>query len=94
MSATNSIPKLGDGVTGTYVSAEPPAHWFAITPNNSADLAYVTRGIVVGVAGDVKVDTVGGESAVVIPMVAGYNPGQFTKIYASGTTATGLVGYY
>jgi len=69
---------------------------FAITPDNDEDLAYVTRGIYVGVAGDVKVDMFGTGTAVVFKDLAAgvVHPLRVKRVYEAGTDATNIVGVY
>lgn len=80
-------------------AAATPAGWsfnhaLAVTPNDSTDLAHVITGFMVGVAGNVVLDTVGGET-VTVACVAGFWYGiRSTRIHATGTTATGIVGLY
>lgn len=68
-----------------------------VTPSDSADLSYVTRGISFAVAGALKVTTVGGDT-VTIPsgaLAAGViHPLRVTKVFATGTGATGIVAYW
>jgi hypothetical protein len=68
----------------------PADHAKAITPDNSNDLAYVTRAVILAVAGDLKVDTLGGESGEVLTLPAGPHAIRVKRIYATGTTATGI----
>jgi hypothetical protein len=50
------------------------------------------RRLYVGVSGDVEVDTVGGEAAVVFKAApVGFLDVHVTKVYHAGTTATNLV---
>lgn len=64
-----------------------------ITPDNDNDLTEQTRGIYVGVSGDVKVDMVGGTTATFVNLAAGIiHPIQATRIYATGTDATNILG--
>jgi hypothetical protein len=67
---------------------------FAVTPNNSTDLATPTRGVYVGVSGDLKVDLVGGSTEITFVGLAGgvIHPIQARRIYATGTSATNIVG--
>jgi hypothetical protein len=78
------------------VGAESPAvDAFAITPDNSNDLATVTRGIYVGVSGDLKVITLGGETVTFVGLAAGMiHPIRVARVLATGTTATSIVGVY
>jgi hypothetical protein len=70
---------------------------FLITPSNSEELAIVTRGISFAAAGALKIITPNDET-VVIPadaLAAGIiHPIRAKKVFATGTTATGIVGYY
>ena len=72
----------------------PPRHWALVTPSDSADLAHVLRGFCFAGAGALNVTTEGGET-LVIPsgaLSAGQlYPGCFTRIWATSTTATGIV---
>ena len=76
---------------------DPFEHVGLITPHNTNDLAYATRGISFAVAGDLKVITLGGDT-VTIPngaLVAGViHAIRATRVYAAGTAATGIVGYW
>ena len=63
-----------------------------ITPSDSADLAFIPRGIVVGTAGDVKMSDHSGTATVVPSLVAGIiHPLSPTRIWSTGTTAVGIV---
>lgn len=75
----------------------PPSHVALVTPSDSVDLTYVTRGISLAAAGALKVVTHGGET-VVIPsgaLTAGIiHPLRVTRIWSTGTDATGIVAYW
>lgn len=86
-----------DAVTtavGNVLSAVvTPSTWTAVTPADATDLtALATKGLLVGVAGNIAVRTVGAPATTVtLAVVAGqYLPGQFTRVMAA-TTATGIV---
>lgn len=67
----------------------------AVTPNDSADLAVMTKAFIVGAAGDIKVDMAEGEDALVIYAIAGFQYNlQITRVYSTGTDATGIVALY
>lgn len=76
-----------DGLTSTARNAA------AITPHDSTDLAKVTRGIYVGVGGDVSVEMKGTGTAIVFKGAAAGTviPVRATRVNATGTTATDLV---
>lgn len=88
---------MADQFTGySYGLESPAANAFAIAPSDGADLAYVTRGIYVGGAGDVKVNMgISGSSITFSAVPAGtVLPIRAARILATGTTATLLVGLY
>lgn len=68
-----------------------PMHWVAVaTPSDSADLVFVTRAIRANVAGTIKVDLYTGGS-VTMNFAAGETRSvRATRVYATGTTATGI----
>lgn len=54
-----------------------------------------TRGLYVGVSGDVKVDHASGETVTYIGLAAGMlHPVSVTRVYSTGTTATNIVACY
>ena len=64
----------------------------AVTPADNAKLAKHTRGIYVGVAGDLTVVMRSGDTLTFSGLVAGViHPIQAIEIKAAGTTATGIV---
>jgi hypothetical protein len=71
----------------------PPAFGFAITPNDTTDLSVTTRGLMVTTAGDVSVITVGGDTVTLPALQPGVQYAiRATRVRATDTTATGLVG--
>ena len=63
----------------------------AVTPSDTADLANVSRFLMVGVAGNLNVITQAGQT-VVIPAAAGMPlPIAVSRVKATSTTATGIV---
>jgi len=68
-----------------------------ITPSDSADLPRVTRGIIITVAGTLKVDLVDGST---ISFLSGslaigvIHPLAVRRVYSTGTGATGIFGVY
>jgi len=68
---------------------------YAITPSNTVDLAVPTRGIYVGVSGDLKVDMVGVGTVTFKDLAAGViHPISVSRVYAAGTDATDIIGVY
>jgi hypothetical protein len=75
----------------------PAEHVALVTPHDTNELSYVTRGISFKTAGDLKVVTVGGET-VVIPsgaLAAGViHPLRVKQVYDTGTAAVSIVAYW
>lgn len=70
-----------------------PGRLFNFTPNDSVDLENDTRGLIVGEAGNVKLtDDLGVTGTYALP--AGIFPVRIRRVWATGTTAAGLVGVY
>jgi hypothetical protein len=63
-----------------------------ITPSDSTVFAPVYRALYVGVTGDVKVRTVQGTDAVFKAHPVGYLLAMVDRVYATGTTATNILG--
>jgi hypothetical protein len=67
----------------------------AVTPSDSVDLAYITRAIYVGGAGDVSVLNASGATVVFTAVPAGtVLPISTARIRASGTGATAIVALF
>lgn len=89
--ATDYFPNEGNS------SIDAPIRYaFSITPADGADITYTTRGLYVGVSGNVKVDLDGGSTAVtLVGLAAGVvHPLRVTRVYSTDTTATDIVGMY
>lgn len=68
----------------------------SVTPDDNADLASgPCRGIIVGVAGNVKITTPAGTAIVVPSLVAGIvHPIEAVRIWSTSTTATTILAVY
>lgn len=85
---------MQDEFANTSMSLEAPAiSGETIVPDDQADLAYATRGLYVGLTGDVSLQTLAGDQIVLAGAQAGtIYPIRVRRVNASGTTASGLVG--
>ncbi|RAH96532.1 hypothetical protein DLJ53_31975 [Acuticoccus sediminis] len=85
--ADNPFQTYSQSVTAPAVDA------FPITPNDTTDLTQAVRAIYVGNGGDVNLITASG-STVTFPAVGGSMvlPVATTRVRATGTTASGIVG--
>jgi len=79
---------------GAGLSA-PPVSGFAITPRDGSDLAVPTRGIYVGVAGDIKVTFLNdddGTSVTLKSVPVGFHSLMVKRVWSTGTAATNMIG--
>lgn len=65
---------------------------FAIAPSDTVDLAQPARALFVAVSGDVSLTTLAGTHVTFQNVAAGLFPVAATRVWATGTTATGLRG--
>lgn len=71
----------------------PAEHAFQITPDDGADLPVIPRMLLIAGSGDVRVTTAGGET-LTIAGLSGQLALRVRRVFATGTTATGLYGLY
>ena len=78
------------------VSPSDPAYdAAAVTPSDSGVISPVARGLYIGGAGAVKVDTEGGTAVTFSGATAGsILPVKVKRVYSTGTTATNIVALY
>lgn len=74
-------------------SAAPADDAYMITPNDSANLATPVRAIRVAVAGDVRILSALGEDRTLTMLAGETLKCGALKVFSTGTTATGLLGY-
>lgn len=72
--------------------ASPVTGAFAITPNDATDLAEPTLSLYIGTAGTLKVTMLDGSVVTYPALAAGRHPLRVSRVWATGTTATGIVG--
>lgn len=76
----------------------PFRHAISITPDDNNDNAkykgFPTVMVYVGVAGDLKVDLVGGATITIKNAPVGYHPIQVDRVYSTGTAASQILGWY
>ncbi|MDB4350214.1 hypothetical protein OAA38_00215 [bacterium] len=71
----------------------PAKDAFAISGNDSTDLAKSTRSIYVGGSGNIKLTTIDGSTVTFNSAIAGsILPIRAKRIFSTGTTATNLIG--
>jgi hypothetical protein len=73
----------------------PPEDAAAVEPSDSEALSHVTRALYVGGAGDVRLRVLGGGEVTLSGLAAGsLVPIRAAQVFATGTTATALVGLW
>lgn len=83
-------------LTTVNTSASHPTTSASVTPSDSTDLTgTATKGIWVGVAGNVAVKMKSDSSAVTLQNVPSgtYIPGSFSRVMSTNTTASGIVAF-
>lgn len=87
MPAHDSFQDFSSGLTG------PICGGFDIVPDDSAELAQVTRAIMVAQTGDLAVLMKNGDTLTLTGLMAGVMyPLRICQVRATGTTASGIVG--
>lgn len=76
--------------THTSGLESPASHVMEITPSDSTDLPMASRAINVAQSGLVQVTTVSGSTAAVYIAAGVAFPVRATRIWATGTTASGI----
>lgn len=71
---------------------DPTVTLFAITPDDTADLEYVTLGINVATPGTVRVTMADGSMGDITVSPGAAFPIRVRRVWQSGTTATGIYG--
>lgn len=86
---------MTDTFDGYVLGLESPAtNAFAIIPNDTTELPTVTRALNVATSGAVRVTTLSGDTVTLFVAAGGVMPIRVSRILATGTTATGIVGLY
>lgn len=86
---------MADGFDRHTTGPEAPAtRHFAITPNDAADLPSTPRAIRANVAGDVVLRDASGTDVTYTVAAGELLLFRAVRVLATGTTATGLVGWY
>jgi hypothetical protein len=78
-----------------YPSPDPTApmtHLAAVTPHDTNDLAFLSRGVYVGVTGNLAVLDAAGNAVTITSLAAGvWHPLRLSRIKSTGTTATSIL---
>lgn len=90
------MPAINPFLDYAQDATSPAPDLVAIVPDNNNEFVRVVRKIRVGVGGDVTVVTSAGATVTFLNCYSGEELGPFflAKVTATGTTASGMVGYY
>lgn len=87
-----------DRLAGKGNGSTDPGVPFLITPSDTVDMTATSRAIVIAVGGTITIDyinaTGGITSNVTFTYPAGVIPIRATRVYVTGTAATGISGIY
>lgn len=72
--------------------ASPVTGAFAITPHDTNNLVEPTLSLYIGTAGALKATMLDGSVVTYPALAAGRHPLRVSRVWATGTTATGIVG--
>lgn len=85
MTAIDRYPNMED-------LQSPALHAEAVTNSDTVDFAHASKRLWVGTAGNVKLNTLGGETVTYNAVPAGtYLQVRATRVFATGTTASNIV---
>lgn len=73
---------------------DPITNAYAVTPSDTEDLPFCPRVLILDAAGTVKMNLLGGNTEVSVPLVAGFNPIRPTRVFSTGTSAVTIVAGY
>jgi hypothetical protein len=91
-----SLQHLDQSLVITGLSQSAATNAVAITPSDTSDLPHATRALYVGGSGTLTVMFNGTDTIVTYPAVSAGSslPISVRRVYAAGTSATGLVGMW
>ncbi len=72
----------------------PPSHMFAINPDDAQDLPHAVRCLNVASPGTVRLTTIKGDTESLFLNAGTVFPIRARRVWATGTTAAGIVGLY
>ena len=80
----------------TYSSTleSPATNAFAVTPDDTNDLEKSCRALNVATGGTIRLTTVGGDTVTITVVECNAFPIRCQRIWATGTTASGIVALY
>lgn len=84
MAAQDRFPNSEDLQSPAYRAS-------AVAPSDTNDLTFVTKRLYIGSAGSLKINTAGGDTVTYANVAVGYLYVRASRVFATGTAATGIV---
>lgn len=72
--------------------SDPIINASGVTPDDAADLAITTRALYVGTSGNLRVTLASGDIVTFANVGAGWHPLRVSRVWATGTAASDIVG--
>jgi hypothetical protein len=88
------MPTIDENQYTPPLRSDPASNAGPITPSDSEDLAYATRGLMAEGAGSISVLMLGGQTVTFTALASTVYPFRVTRVLATGTTATGILGLW
>jgi hypothetical protein len=66
----------------------------AVTPNDTTELDYITRGLLIGTAGALKVTMQNNQVVTMANVPAGFYPWRVRIVWSNGTAASNIVAFW
>lgn len=86
------MPAIDTFKSFTSSISDPVAHAREILPSDGDDLPHVTRALYLGGTGDLRVTMAGGSVVSFAALTAGWHPLRVSRVHATGTSATNIIG--
>lgn len=74
--------------------SDPILNAAAVVPDDANDLGVTTRALFIGTGGNLRVTLVSGDTVTFANAGAGWHPLRVTRVWATGTAATNIVGCF
>ncbi len=86
------MPAIDDFNTQTPNAQGPISKAAEVTPNDALDLTHLTRAVFIGTGGDLRATLADGTVLSFVNMAPGWHPIRVARIWATGTTASDIIG--
>lgn len=88
------MPTIDENQYTPPLRSDPASNAEAISPSDVEDLAYATRGLIADGGGTIRMLMLGGQIVTFTALAGTIYPFRVTRVFATGTTATGIIGLW